>query len=171
MPTDKLDRLYFAQGKRCFFCDQALAIGDASVEHLVAVTNKGSNNDGNCVVCCKAMNHLLGSHSLKEKFRIVMNQRGEFVCPAKVGKPKAVAKPKVVAKPAAKKATDLDRVIADLRKRGNARPGTLPKLRNALKTFMGNGTTDAEADKLIQGLTSRKVVAVTGENVTYTFPD
>src|SRR5574339_946747 len=90
MPTRPLDRLMFAQGGLCFFCKDRLAKADASVEHLVASANGGRNDDDNCVVCCKAMNALLGSMSLKEKIQVVLNQKGQFKCPN--GSQKATAK-------------------------------------------------------------------------------
>ena len=68
MPTKPLDRLMFAQGKSCFFCKALLPQSEASVEHLVASANGGGNSDENCVACCKALNALFGSMSLKEKF-------------------------------------------------------------------------------------------------------
>src|SRR5574343_914870 len=76
--TTHLDRLLFAQGGQCFFCRKPLPKAEASVEHLLASTNGGTNDDGNCVACCKALNHLLGSKSIKEKMQIVLNQRGNF---------------------------------------------------------------------------------------------
>ena len=63
----------FAQGGLCFFCKKPLAKAAASVEHLVASANGGKNNDENCVACCKAINALLGSMSLKEKVQVVLN--------------------------------------------------------------------------------------------------
>lgn len=79
--TTHLDRLLFAQGGQCFFCRKPLPKAEASVEHLNASANGGTNDDGNCVACCKALNHLLGSKSIKEKMQIVLNQRGNFQCP------------------------------------------------------------------------------------------
>jgi hypothetical protein len=81
MPTKPLDRLMFAQGDLCFFCKHPLPKAEASVEHLVAKARDGSSKDENCVACCKAMNALLGSMSLKEKFQVVLNQKGTFICP------------------------------------------------------------------------------------------
>ncbi|MGL6334488.1 HNH endonuclease [Aeromonas jandaei] len=60
----------FVQGGLCFFCKQPLPKTEASVEHLLASANGGSNSDENCVACCKAVNRLLGSMSLKEKFQV-----------------------------------------------------------------------------------------------------
>ena len=101
MPTKPLDRLMFAQGGVCFFCKQPLPKAEASVEHLLASANGGGNSDENCVACCKAVNALLGSMSLKEKFQVVLNQKGQFKCPNRAGSVKAVAKPKApsIAKP------------------------------------------------------------------------
>ena len=86
MPTKPLDRLMFAQGDRCFFCNVQLPKAEASVEHLVPSSRAGSNSDDNCVACCKAMNALLGSMSLKEKIKVVLNQKGQFSCPNGAGK-------------------------------------------------------------------------------------
>ena len=74
MPTKPLDRLMFAQGGLCFFCSAPLPKSEASVEHLVASSRAGSNSDDNCVACCKAMNGLLGSMSLKEKIKVVLKK-------------------------------------------------------------------------------------------------
>ena len=74
--SNKLDGLLFAQGGLCFFCQRVLTPAEASVEHLVATSNAGSNHPDNCVVCCKALNTLLGLMGLKEKLRVVLNQKG-----------------------------------------------------------------------------------------------
>jgi len=84
----------FAQGGRCFFCKQPLPKTEASVEHLVASANGGSNNDENRVACCKAVNALLGSMSLKEKIRVMLNQQGQFKCPNGSGSTKRTVQPK-----------------------------------------------------------------------------
>lgn len=81
MPTKPIDRLMFAQGNQCFFCNMPLPRDEASVEHLVPSSRAGSNSDDNCVACCKTMNALLGSMSLKEKIKVVLNQKGHFKCP------------------------------------------------------------------------------------------
>ena len=78
----QLERILFAQGGECFFCQKRLAKDEASVEHLVAVANGGRNDEDNCVVCCKQLNSLLGSKSIKGKLLVVLNQRGAFACPA-----------------------------------------------------------------------------------------
>ena len=60
MATKPLDRLTFAQGELCFFCDTPLPKAEASVEHLVPSARAGSNSDDNCVACCKAVKVALG---------------------------------------------------------------------------------------------------------------
>src|SRR3954471_8737843 len=116
MPTRPLDRLMFAQGGLCFFCKQPLTKADASVEHLMASANGGSNGDENCVACCKAVNALLGSMSLKAKFQVVLNQKGQFKCPNRTEKPNASAPVRKTLDPGPpKSSTDkLSRIIEDL---------------------------------------------------------
>jgi 5-methylcytosine-specific restriction endonuclease McrA len=70
------DRLLYAQGGLCFFCSKPLPRDLATVEHLDARANGGANADRNCVACCEDMNSLLGSMPLKEKFRVILNQKG-----------------------------------------------------------------------------------------------
>jgi hypothetical protein len=123
MPTKSLDRLLFAQGNKCFFCRKGLSRADASVEHLVAVANGGRNDDENCVACCKALNRLFGRMSLKEKLGVVLNQAGEFRCPN--GKTAADGVPSRGETSALWPADGIVAVIADLQKRGSARPRTL----------------------------------------------
>ena len=59
----QLERLLFLQGNVCFFCQQPLPAGEASVEHLVATSNGGAKDDDNCVVCCKSVNVALSPAS------------------------------------------------------------------------------------------------------------
>lgn len=128
--TTHLDRLLFAQGGQCFFCLKPLLKAEASVEHLVASANGGTNDDGNCVACCKALNHLLGSKSIKEKMQIVLNQRGNFQCPSNAcaqpapppGPAPAATAPKAALPPTNGNPSAIDLELADLKKRGASRP-------------------------------------------------
>jgi hypothetical protein len=171
MPTKQIDRLTFAQGGLCFFCKQPLPKGEASVEHLVASANGGNNNDENCVVCCKAVNALLGSMSLKEKVQVVLNQKGLFKCPNGAGSSKpAATKPKAKpAIPAASKPKEdkYSLVIANLKKRGDKCPGKLEKLASTIKSLFPGGLKDAELNKLIQKLQSSGKLTITDDKVTY----
>lgn len=171
-----LDRLLFAQGGQCFFCRKALPKAEASVEHLVASANGGQNDDGNCVACCKALNHLLGAKSIKEKMQIVLNQRGHFQCPGDVPAPAPtvatsnppVSKPTPPSANATTGAVDL--VLSDLKKRGASRPRKVSTLISTIKALLKQQqkpSTDAEVGNLITELQRRGKVVVTDTKVAY----
>ena len=161
MLTKPIDRLLFAQGGRCFFCQRTLTREDASVEHLVATSNGGSNDPGNCVACCKALNALLGDISLKEKLRVILNQRGEFRCPNGVA-----------AKPPAQQiaAQKLPLVVKDLCRRGTARPRTVKTLRNTIGVLFQKKLTEDEISMLLTRLQSQGIISISGTKVTYALP-
>lgn len=165
MPTRPLDRLMFAQGGLCFFCRDPLPKADASVEHLVASANGGRNDDDNCVVCCKAMNALLGSMSLKEKIQVVLNQKGQFKCPN--GSQKATAKtPRTHAEP--KAPTDrYSAVVANLRQRGAAKPKSIKTLSSTIRSLLQGGITDKELSAILQRLQADGVLTIEGAKVSY----
>ena len=184
MPTKPLDRLMFVQGGLCFFCKQPLPKAEASVEHLFASANGGSNSDENCVACCKSVNALLGSMSLKEKFQVVLNQKGHFKCPNGAGTPNEAgplkapsapkAQPKAIPKAPAKapavaktKADKLAFVVANLKQRGNSKPRTLKTLTSTVASLYPKGASKAELDFLLQQLQSTGKVIVKENKVTY----
>jgi hypothetical protein len=158
MPTKPIERLLFAQGGLCFFCQQKLSPADASVEHLVATANGGKNGDENTVACCKALNALLGRMSLKEKLRVVLNQKGAFKCPNGSPKPKKLAGLPDGA---------YERVIADLQKRGAARPGTVKKLTSTINNLFQKGLSPGQLNVLISKLEAGGVIKVDGTKVSY----
>jgi hypothetical protein len=171
MPTKPLDRLMFAQGGLCFFCKQPLPKSEASVEHLVASTNGGNNNDENCVACCKAVNALLGSMSLKEKIQVVLNQKGQFKCPNGAGNSKTAPKPKSKpATPVEQKQSDsnFSFVVANLKQRSHSRPRKLKTLSSTIVSLFPKGLPDAEINSLIQQLQSTGKITITDNNVSYT---
>jgi septum formation topological specificity factor MinE len=146
---------------------------EASVEHLVALTHGGKDNDENCVACCKALNTLFGRISLKEKLRIILNQQGRFACPAAksgVTTAKTSATPKLASPVPLTADEKLQIVVSDLRKRGDAKPGTVDKLRNTMKTVLRNGVTEADLDMLVQTLESSGAISISGDKVTYALP-
>ena len=180
--TTHLDRLLFAQGGQCFFCRKQLPKAEASVEHLVASANGGSNDDGNCVACCKALNHLLGSKSIKEKMQIVLNQRGYFQCPGSAciqpavlpGLTSVATATAVVAKatpPASNGSTSpVDLVLADLKKRGASRPRKVSTLTSTIKALLKQHqkpNSEVEIANLIAELQKRGRVTVTDTKVGY----
>lgn len=170
MPTKPLDRLMFVQGGLCFFCKQPLSKAEASVEHLFASANGGSNNDENRVACCKSVNALLGSMSLKEKFQVVLNQKGQFSCPNAGGVVKAVPKPSTQPKAPAgtKPKTDtFNMVVANLTQRGNSRPRTLKTLTSTVASLLPKEAPESEVTGLIQRLQSTGKVSISENKVSY----
>ena len=170
MPTKPIDRLLFAQGGYCFFCKQPLPKAEASVEHLFASAKGGSNDDENCVACCKSVNALLGSMSLKEKFQVVLNQKGQFKCPNRAGvvkaEPQSSTPPKV---PAGKKPrTDtFSMIVANLTQRGTSRPRKLKTLISTVASLLPKGSPEAEVAAVVQRLQSTGKVSVSENKVTY----
>src|SRR5262245_60457650 len=158
MPTKPIERLLFAQGGLCFFCQQRLAPADASVEHLVATANGGRNGDENTVACCKALNSLLGRMSLKEKLRVILNQKGAFKCPNDTGKRKATVDLPEEA---------LERVIADLQKRGTSKPGTVKTLTSSINNLFQKSLSAQQLSALVDALKSRRIIRVSGTKVSY----
>ncbi len=170
MPTKPIERLMFAQGGACFFCRQPLSKSEASVEHLVALTHGGKDGDENCVACCKSLNALFGRMSLKEKMQILLNQRGNFVCPGSASTSKVVAKV-VPAKAEAKQIDLFKSVVADLLKRGNARPGKQDKLMNTIKAHLAHQNAPPNcAEDLLAQLVAKKYIAISEGKVVYALP-
>jgi len=170
MPTKPIDRLMFVQGGLCFFCKKSLSKTDASVEHLLASANAGSNHDDNCVVCCKSFNALLGSMSLKEKFQVVLNQKGQFKCPNGDGSARILPQPAAKLKQPAASKSKTDRftmIVANLRQRGASRPRTLKTLKSTIASLCPQGISEAELTSLIQGLQSSGEISVTENKVSY----
>lgn len=175
MATKPIDRLLFAQGGECFFCKLPLGKEDASVEHLVALTHGGKDNDENLVVCCKTLNNLLGRMSLKEKLEVVLRQRNGFQCPARLSAPRKVATKSSPANPVSpqpKPGTPLATVVENLKKRGNSRPTKLDKLLNTIKAALEHQKLDATvAEKVLVQLRSHKWVTVEDDKVSYSLPN
>jgi hypothetical protein len=156
VPTRPIDRILFAQGGACFFCEDPLPKAEASIEHLVASANGGTNSDGNCVVCCRAMNALLDSMSLKEKIRVVLKQQGRFKCPMALRKPPA--------KPG-KAPTKLDVLVAHLRR--IAKPKTVKKLTSTIQALFQKAIAEDELTSLLEQLKTKGVITVEGVKVIY----
>ena len=174
MPTKPIDRLMFAQGGLCFFCNSPLPKSEASVEHLVPSSRAGSNSDDNCVACCKAVNGLFGSMSLKEKIRVVLNQNGKFVCPNGAGTSVAAVKtpqpPKPLAAPPSPKVDNYAVVLADLKKRGASRPRKVDTLKNTIRAAVKNAKgslSDTQLETLFKHLQVNGKVTVDGTKVSY----
>lgn len=169
-PIKQLGHLMYLQGGDCFFCGQPIPPGEASVEHLVAVANGGGNGDGNCVACCRTLNSLLGSRPLKDKLKVVLNQKGQFRCPMLAcGNPTAPdtavpAPPPLAAKVAM--------VMEDLRKRGKSRPLKLGTLHNTIVAAFQKQLSEGEVASVMEQLQANGSVSVSGQGgkLTYKLP-
>ena len=160
MRTKPLDRLLFTQGGECFFCHQPLPREEASIEHLVAVTHGGKDNDENIVACCQALNTLFGRMSLKEKLTVILKQQGPFHCPARQAAASASAAPGT-APTTAVPATALQVVLKGLRKRGNARPRTLDALTALVASLLEqNGFSAKDTKDVMARLTRQHYIDV-----------
>ncbi len=175
MPTKPLDRLMFAQGGLCFFCNMPLPKSSASVEHLVPSTRAGSNSDDNCVACCKAINGLLGSMSLKEKLRVVLNQNGKFTCPAGAGSTQSLptktpASSNSTATPPVPIVENYSIVLEDLKKRGASKPRRVETLKNTIRANLKRNKiaiTEVQLEALFTALQVDGKLMVEGTRVSY----
>lgn len=164
MRTKPLDRLLFAQGGECFFCHQPLPREEASIEHLVAATHGGKDNDENLVACCQALNTLFGRMSLKEKLAVILKQKGGFECPARRADPAVTPHTTHTATP---EAAALPLVLAGLKKRGNARPRTLDALAALVADLLEqNGFAAAQAKDMMARLRSQHYIEVQDRRIT-----
>lgn len=163
----QLERLLFLQGNRCFFCRDPIPEGEASVEHLVAMSNGGTKEDENCVVCCKAVNAALGNLPIKAKLQAVLNQRSRFACPRSGAHPDEQVSA-TTAHEAQQERIAL--VVADLQKRGLSRPRRVATLKNTLNSVFQMSLSDPELDALLSSLQSSGYVIVEDTKVSYALP-
>lgn len=167
MATTPVDRYLFAQGNKCFFCSAPLSRADATVEHLLASSRGGTNSDDNCVACCKSINTLLGSMSLKEKIKVCLNQNGSFKCPNKTAPKKpAPAPPKAKKTDSTQQKDPVHLLVANLKARSKARPTTLKSLTTDIKS-QKLARTNEEAAELIEALKVKGKLVVDGSKVSY----
>lgn len=159
----QIERLLVLQGQRCFFCDASIPEGEASVEHLVASANGGSNDDSNCVVCCKSLNAVFGSKAVKDKLRAVLNHKGPFACPRK-------SAPPMLADGVHHEDPQLSVVVADLHRRGSARPRKEKTLRNTIAATFQQKLAEEELSDLLARLEARAFVSISDGKVTYNLP-
>lgn len=176
--TTHITRLLFAQGGQCFFCRRPLPIGEASIEHLVASANGGTNEDGNCVACCKTLNHLLGSKSIKEKLHIVLNQRGNFQCPSHFAQRPSIVTSNNPVTPIANQnqaaphgeLSAIELVLSDLKKRGASRPRKISTLSSTIKALLKQHkkpNSDVDVEKLIMELQTRGKLIINDTKIAY----
>lgn len=165
----QLDRLLLFQGNRCFFCEEPIPNGEASVEHLIAASAGGGNEDDNCVACCKTLNAAFGNRPYKDKLRAVISQRGRFVCPHLSSVSRAESAINLTI-PAQVSSGRLAVVIADLQKRGASRPRKVDTLKNTIASAFQKQLTEEELNSLFVNLVASGSVIVKENKVSYSLP-
>jgi hypothetical protein len=164
----QLDRLLLFQGNRCFFCEQPIPEGEASVEHLVASSNGGSNDDDNCVACCKSLNAAFGNRPYKEKLRAIVSHRGQFTCPMQSGS--RVETSISLTGPTSDSKARIAAVVADLQKRGASRPRKVATLRNTIASVFQKQISEDQLSSLFNNLVAAGYIVVNESNVAYNLP-
>lgn len=181
----QLERLLFLQGNRCFFCLGSIPVSERSVEHLVATSNGGSNDDENCVACCKAINAALGKLSIKAKFEVILKHRGTFECPRQTAtKPETLApvlpvpavspSPPLSAPPLQVPPVSNDvllaEVVAGLQKQGSSRPKRVKALKHAIKSFCKSKPSKAAIESVVAEMQAKAYISVQNTSVVYSLP-
>ena len=133
------------------------------MEHLNATSNGGTKDDENCVACCKAVNAALGNLSFKGKLQAVVNQRGAFVCPQ-------LGEAELPATQTLPEEARFALVVADLQKRGTARPRKLGTLRNTVNSVFQNSLSEEEMSSFVTLLEFHEYISVEVTKVTYALP-
>jgi hypothetical protein len=164
-----LDRLLLFQGSRCFFCDEPIPDGEASVEHLVAVSSGGGNEDDNCVACCKTLNAAFGNRPYKEKLRAVISQKGKFNCP-RLSSTTRVEVSITLNGPAQASSGRMAVVLADLQKRGASKPRKVETLKNTIASVFQKQLSDEELNTLFVNLVASGYIVVKENSVSYSLP-
>ena len=80
---NKLEKMFYLQQEKCFFCGEKLVLADANIEHLHPLSKGGKRTEDNEVVCHKSLNDTFGNLPLKQKFEFVLKAAGSFRCPKK----------------------------------------------------------------------------------------
>jgi hypothetical protein len=111
---------------------------------------------------------LFGDKSLKDKLQVVLNQRGQFKCPK--GTTSSSSQRIMSTRAAATLDDMLALVVADLQKRGSARPRKVTTLRNTVHTLFKKQLTEEKLSSLMELLQARRIVVVSDTKVTYEFP-
>jgi hypothetical protein len=156
----QLQRLLIQQGHKCFFCGEQIPPGEASVEHLDALSNGGEKTDQNCVACCKAINAALGNLSIKDKIRAILSQPNPLPCPRHALPEDPIAD---LAQPTANL---FDKTLDIIRRHGDKAPRRKNTLFNAVRVEVPD-VTDAQLAALFDELLARKVVTMSGVKVLY----
>lgn len=164
----QIDRLLFLQGGKCFFCTKPIPVGEESVEHLVASASGGTNEDDNCVVCCKSVNLAFGSLPVKRKMEAIIKHGEAFECP----RPMSALNP-ITVDPTHQPDSEserLDRLVAHLIKMGASRPRKVSTLASTINAVFKKGLSEEQLEFLLDKLKAREWISVVGTKVSYSLP-
>ena len=75
-------KLLMIQGGKCFYCGKKLALGNATIDHVIAKALGGENTEANTVACCHSINQAFGNATPKEKLTAIINAGGRLDCPS-----------------------------------------------------------------------------------------
>ena len=104
--------------------------------------------------------------SLKEKLRVVLNQKGIFKCPnGGGGKKPSGHQSKVGGSKAIDERVAL--VLADLHKRGTARPRTVKTLSSTINARFQKRLSEADIMLLLDRLQAAGAISISGTKVSY----
>ena len=81
MAGNRLKKVLFIQGGKCFYCKKTLNIEDATLDHIVAQSLGGGNSIDNIGACCKEINQLFANATVKTKIETVLAWNGNVPCP------------------------------------------------------------------------------------------
>ena len=72
-----LQTLFKRDGKKCWFCEKPLTAEDATIEHLLNVSNGGNNHTNNLTVACKGCNQKARNMCITEKvlLKVTLTER------------------------------------------------------------------------------------------------
>jgi hypothetical protein len=117
--------------------------------------------------------------SLKEKFQVVLNQKGNFKCPRGIGRAGDAADAAIVkaSLPPVElsnapvnqhpKIDDIALVVANLKLRGSARPRTMRTLTTSIATLFPHGIAEVDIATIIRNLQSTGAVTVNEGKLSY----
>lgn len=63
-------------GNECFYCGKGLTLEEATIEHLIPLSNGGNNSDANLVLADKDCNMEAGALPIIEKVKLRESKRG-----------------------------------------------------------------------------------------------
>lgn len=80
-----LQTLFKRDGQKCWFCTKPLVVDDATIEHLLNVSNGGNNHINNLTIACAPCNQKARNMCITEKVLLKESQTEKYRLAAKSG--------------------------------------------------------------------------------------